>query len=211
VYNQGGSLRPAEETALEAEVILAAQRGDRDAYARLVQTHEEVAFRVAYLIVRDAADARDVAQEAFIRAHRALSRFDRKEPFRPWLLRIVTNVALNSLRSDRRRRAAGERYEQSARYAATAPSAEEEVEAMEQARRVWQAVGELDGRDQAVLYLRYFVDASERETAQTLGLPAGTVKSRQHRALLRLRSVIERRYPDLTRQVPAMEPVEKRS
>jgi RNA polymerase sigma-70 factor (ECF subfamily) len=164
--------------------------------------HEEAAFRVAYLIVRDEADARDVAQDSFVRACQALKRFDANEPFRPWLMKIVTNAALNSVRAAKRRRAMGERYEQVESVNTTAASPETQVQAAEQAQRVWQAIRELDPQDQALLYLRYFLDSSERETAQALGRPAGTVKSRLHRSLRKLRSLIENDYPDLLRDAP---------
>ena len=170
-----------------------------------MRAYQEAAFRVAYLIVRNEEDARDSAQEAFVRAHGALKRFDRREAFRPWLLRIVTNVALNSARANRRRTAMGERYSQTLDPAAAAPSVEERAEAAETARRVWQAVGELDGQDQALLYLRYFVGATELETAAAIGRPVGTVKSRLHRVLRRLRGVVETQYPDLLRDVAANE------
>ncbi len=71
------------------------------------------------------------------------------------------------------------------------------MEAQEHAQRVWAAVAALSVQDQAVLYLRYFMDASEAETATAIGRPPGTVKSRLHRALKRLRAVIDERYPDL--------------
>jgi RNA polymerase sigma-70 factor (ECF subfamily) len=171
-----------------------------------VREHQEAAFRVAYLIVRDEAEARDVAQEAFLRAYRSLKRFNADEPFRPWLLKIVTNSALNSVRAAKRRRAMGERYEQATSNTTTAPSPEGEVVATEQAQRVWQAVRELDPQDQALLYLRYFADSSERETAQAIGRPAGTVKSRLHRALRKLRGIIEAGYPDLLRDEPERTP-----
>ena len=99
----------------------------------------------------------------------------------------------------------GERFEQMVDTKKTAPSAEGQLEAAEQARRVWQAVSELDVQDQTLLYLRYFLDASERETAQAIGRPAGTVKSRLHRVLRRLRGIIENQYPDLLRQNVAKE------
>jgi len=181
----------------EQAAVAGARRGDHDAFQALVRRHEESAFRAAYLIVRDEAEAQDVAQEAFVRAFRALPRFDPGKPFRPWLLRIVTNQALNSVRSRTRRTAMIERYERDA-SAGLEARPENASEAAELARSVWQAVGALDGRDQAVIYLHYFLDASERETAQALGRPVGTVKSRLHRALRRLRTVIEERYPELT-------------
>jgi RNA polymerase sigma-70 factor (ECF subfamily) len=179
----------------EQAVILRAQQGDPDAFAALVSQHEEVAFRAAYLVVRDEAEAQDVAQEAFMRAHRSLGRFDVRHPFRPWLLRIVTNLAINSRRSASRRDAMTKRYEQ--RMPTTGDSPENAAVTSEQAQRVWRAVATLEPRDQALLYLRYFLDASEEEAARAIGRPTGTVKSRLHRALRKLRGVIGDEYPDL--------------
>lgn len=174
-----------------------AQQGDTEAYGTLVRRFEEVAFRAAYLIVRDEAEAMDVAQEAFLRAYRSLARFDAARAFRPWLLRIVTNLAINSVRSARRRHALSERYECDLSMQGQPPSPEAAAVAAEQAQRLWKAVGALKPDDQTLLYLRYFLDASEEETATVLGRPKGTVKSRLHRALRRLRDVIESEYPDL--------------
>ena len=162
-----------------------------------MRRYQEVAFRVAYLIVRDEAEAQDVTQEAFVRAYRALGRFDARLPLRPWLLRIVTNLAMNSRRGSHRRDAMSERYKRDSDLERYVPSPESAVLAKEQARLVWQAVGALRPQEQTLLYLRYFVGASEDETAVAIGRPVGTVKSRLHRALRRLRGVIEERYPEL--------------
>ena len=185
------------DRALDEAVILRAQQGDPEAFADLVRRYEEVAFRVAYLIVRDEAEARDVAQEAFLRAYRSLGRFDAQRAFRPWLLRIVTNLALNSARRAARQRGRDERYERTIAVQGAPVSVEETVEAQERGRRVWQAMNALRPEDQTVLYLRYFLSASEEDTALTIGRPVGTVKSRVHRALGRLRQVIQEQYPDL--------------
>src|SRR5688500_13209149 len=85
----------------EEELVALARDGDSDAYADLVRSHQQIAFRTAMLITRNAADAEDAAQEAFVKAWRALPRFRAGEPVRPWLLTIVANEARN------RRRAAG--------------------------------------------------------------------------------------------------------
>ncbi|MCH8066690.1 MAG: sigma-70 family RNA polymerase sigma factor [Chloroflexi bacterium] len=173
-----------------------AQRGDRAAFDALVQSYQELAFRAAYLIVRDEDDAADVAQDAFVRAYRSLDAFDTSRRFRPWLLRIVTNVALNSARSSGRRNAATERL---ARDAGTGKDQRPDaaVEAAEQSERVWSAITDLPDDDQRLIYLRYFLETSEAEAAESIGRPVGTVKSRLHRALKRLRRVIEDGYPDL--------------
>ena len=182
----------------ERAAIERAQQGDPEAFGSLVGRYQEIAFRVAYLTVRDEAEAQDVAQEAFVRAYRALGRFDVHQPFRPWLLRIVTNLAMNSRRSSRRRVEMGQRYEQDYEPSRGSPSPEVTALAQEQAGLVWQAMADLRPQEQTLLYLRYFVGASEEEAAAAIGRPVGTVKSRLHRALRRLRGIIEERYPELT-------------
>ena len=86
--------------ALETEWIEGARRGSAEAWEQLVQEHQQAVFRLAYLlVVGDADDAEDLAQETFIRAHRALDRFESGRPLRPWLLRITTRLASNWRRS----------------------------------------------------------------------------------------------------------------
>ncbi len=166
-----------------------------------MQSYEELAFRAAYLIVRDEDDAADVAQDAFVRAYRALDTFDTARAFRPWLLRIVTNVALNSTRASKRRQAATERLVPGIEPDHGPSQPDAAAEAAEQAERVWEAIGGLSDDDQNLIYLRYFLESSEAEAAEAIGRPVGTVKSRLHRALGRLRQVIEDHYPDLQPQV----------
>ena len=88
-----------EHDPAEQRLVLLAQRGDQQAFGQLVTRYQQVAFRAAYLVVRESATAQDVAQEGFVRAYQGLSRFRPSEPFRPWLLRIVTNLALNEVRA----------------------------------------------------------------------------------------------------------------
>ena len=86
-----------------------ARRGDARAYESLVQEHQAIAFRTAYLITGSAADAEEAAQEAFVRAWLALKRFRQGAEFRPWLLAIVANEARNRVRNRRRREGLAER------------------------------------------------------------------------------------------------------
>ena len=95
----------------ESELIALASEGDGDAYASLVRAHQDIAFRTAMLITQDAADAEEAAQDAFVKAWRALPRFRRGEPWRPWLLTIVANEARNRRRSAGRRSALALRAE----------------------------------------------------------------------------------------------------
>ena len=75
----------------KADLIARVQRGDVQAYEGLVREYESIAFRTAFLILRDPHDAADVAQDAFVRAYRSIGIFQLDKPFCPWLLRIVTN------------------------------------------------------------------------------------------------------------------------
>jgi RNA polymerase sigma-70 factor (ECF subfamily) len=184
-----------EATAGEAQAIAAAREGDREAFCVLVAQYQEVAFRTAYLVVRDAAQAEDVVQDAFVRAYQKLRTFREGEPFRPWLLRIVTNLALNEVRSRTRRRGLLDRIGRIRQEPSPAP--EREAEADKVRGMLWRAINELREEDRIVLYLRYFLELPEREIAAVIGQQPGTVKSRLSRASARLRTVIEERYPGL--------------
>jgi RNA polymerase sigma-70 factor (ECF subfamily) len=153
-------------------------------------------FRLAYLLIGDTDEAEDIAQEAFIRAFRMLHRFDPERPLRPWLLRITSNLARNHLRSAGRYLGALRRLSRSDMDEKVA-SAEEEHWQRWEARALWQAVRRLSVKDQQVIYLHYFLDLPVADVAETLSIPPGTVKSRLHRALERLREVIEHEFPML--------------
>jgi RNA polymerase sigma-70 factor (ECF subfamily) len=172
----------------EDELVERARGGDATAFAALVRDHEEIAFRTAYLIARNAADAEDAAQVGLTKAWRALPRFRRGAPFRPWLLAIVANEARN------RRRAAGRREGLALRAAhelpsgGAAPSPEGRAVAAEERAVLVAALEQLSEDDRAVLSCRYLLELGEEETAEVLSLRRGTVKSRTSRALGRLRT-----------------------
>lgn len=144
----------------------------------------------------DADEAADVAQDAFIRAYRALDRFDATRPFRPWLMRIVVNLAHNLRRATSRYWASLQRLirtdPDSIGETARGPRQEP---GDEESQPLWQAVRCLKPMDQQVIYLRYFLELSEAEMAETLQIAPGTVKSRTHRALNHLRAVVEKEFP----------------
>ena len=186
----------------EADQIIQARQGSATAWATLVTHHQDALFRLAYLMVGDADEAEDVAQEAFIRAFYALDRFDPTRPLRPWLLQIVRNLARNRRRSVRRYLAAVGRWWQMTPLREAAPTIAGATALIreQEAQELWQAVQQLATSDQEVIYLRYFLELSVADTAVTLGVAEGTVKSRLSRALVRLRTVVEREFPGLQRE-----------
>lgn len=179
----------------ESELIAQARGGSEEAWDALVRAHQGPVFRLAYLLMGDAHEAEDIAQETFIRAFRALDRFQTDLPMRPWLLSITTNLARNRRRSVGRYLAAVRRFVQSSPEPVTSGGVGS-TQAWE-AETLWQAVRRLSQADQEVISMRYFLELSEAETAAALGVPPGTVKSRLHRALARLRVVVDGEYPSL--------------
>jgi RNA polymerase sigma-70 factor (ECF subfamily) len=184
----------------DSDVVSRARQGDEAAYELLVREHQEAVFRLAYLLLGDPGDAEDVAQETFIRAFKALDRFDTSRPMRPWLLRIAANLAHNQRRSIGRHLAALQRLVRAEPPTLGSPAnirAETEDMRKEEAQELWQAIRRLDRTDQEIIYLRYFLELSSAETAEALDIAPGTVKSRLHRALGRLRTVVENEFTTL--------------
>lgn len=167
-----------------------ARDGDVNAYERLVRGHQTVAFRTAYVITGDASDAEDAAQEAFVKAYRAMGSFKPGSAFRPWLLAIVANEARNLRRKTGRRAALTLRLAQEAPAPETASSPEAVLLEDEKHGELMKVLTGLRERDRLVISYRYFLGLSEEETAAALGCRRGTVKSRLSRAVARLREMM---------------------
>ena len=149
--------------------------------------HQTLAFRTAFLITRSAEDAEEAAADGFLKAFRALGRFRRGRPFRPWLLAIIANEARNRRRGAGRRQRLALRAAEQIRPGDAAPSPEADVIDAERRRRLLEAVERLPDEQRLVVTCRYFLDLNEAETAAVLGIRTGTAKSRLSRALDRLR------------------------
>jgi RNA polymerase sigma factor (sigma-70 family) len=177
--------RPLED---ETELVELARRGDLRAWETIVRTHQGIAFRTAYLLSGSAADAEEAAQDAFVKAYRALGRFRRGAPLRPWLLRIVANEARNRRRAAGRREVLALRAAVEVRPGDAVPSPEAALLAGESRARLLEAVERLSDEHRDAIACRYLLELSEEETAAALGIRRGTVKSRLARALERLRA-----------------------
>jgi RNA polymerase sigma-70 factor (ECF subfamily) len=170
------------EPRRDAELVRAAQRGSEEAVEALFRRHWRRTHRAAFLIVRDAAAAEDIAQEAFLAAMRALDRFDRRRPFRPWLHRIVVNRAIDHARARALRREVGE-------DAVGEPAAPEVEAGLDP--DLAAALAALDPEQRAAIVLRYLLEYTPGEIARMLELPRGTVNSRLRRGLDHLADALE--------------------
>jgi RNA polymerase sigma-70 factor (ECF subfamily) len=175
---QEGTVTGAEAVALDAE----ATRADlEERFQALVGTHRERAVRLAWRLVGgDDAAAEDVAQEAFVRAYRALPRFREEASLSTWLYRIVVRQAA----SHRRWRALREAWTPTLEADAPAPAREADPALRERIRR---ALDRLTHRQRQAFVLVHMEQFRAREAAEILRMPVGTLKSHLHRALVRLR------------------------
>ncbi|OKJ60402.1 siderophore-interacting protein [Streptomyces sp. CB02009] len=176
----------------EAAVIARVRAGEPEAYAALVRAYTAVALRAA-VACGAGAEAEDVVQQAFFKAYRSLGRFKEGSAFRPWLLRIVVNETRNTVRSAGRQRAVADREADLLGGEPRIPeSADPAVAAVERerSRRLLDALDGLGEDHRQVVIHRYLLELDETETAEVLGWPRGTVKSRLSRALKKLGLVL---------------------
>ncbi|MFK4597655.1 RNA polymerase sigma factor (sigma-70 family) [Streptomyces pristinaespiralis] len=184
---EGGRLVDAEGAA-----IARVRAGEPEAYAELVRAHTAAALRAA-VAFGAGADAEDVVQSAFLKAYQALGRFREGAAFRPWLLRIVANETRNTVRSAVRLRAIAGREALLLGPEPLIPeSADPVLAAVARERRgvLLAALAELTEEQRQVVTYRYLLEMDEAETAEAIGCPRGTVKSRLNRALARLGQLI---------------------
>jgi RNA polymerase sigma-70 factor (ECF subfamily) len=165
------------------------QNGKRDAFEPLVRRYGPWAFRFALGMVRDEDVAKDLSQEAFIKAYRAIRTFDTARPFYPWLHQILRRLCLDHLRRKRPRVDVDELQERLPGFDGRQLIRSREREELR--RLVHKALERLSPRDREILVLREFQESSYAEIALTLDIPRGTVMSRLYYARRRLRKELE--------------------
>ncbi|MFI0237072.1 RNA polymerase sigma factor [Streptomyces sp. NPDC016845] len=178
----------------EDAVIARVRAGEPEAYAELVRAFTGVALRAARALGAG-ADVEDVVQQSFFKAYCNLGRFKDGSAFRPWLLKIVANETRNTVRSAGRQRSVLGREAAMVEAEPLIPeSADPAAAAIEIERRaeLLDAVERLSEEHRLVVTYRYLLEMDEAETAQALGWPRGTVKSRLNRALRKLGELLPR-------------------
>jgi RNA polymerase sigma-70 factor, ECF subfamily len=171
----------------EAEVIGRALAGDREAFGCLVDWYQVPVRRVTRAVLHDADEADDAAQDAFLSALVKLHQYDRRRPFRPWLMRIAANVAI-----DRQRRRTVRHVESLAPDAASrdaGPDVQAERSALRE--RLEAALRQLPERYRIAVVLYDVEGFSHPEIAEALGIPVGTVRSAVFHARRQLRPLME--------------------
>lgn len=177
--------------ANDCGLVRGARAGDGDAYAELVERYQSLAFRAAYLVTGNAQDAEDATQEGFMKAHAALDTFRLGEPFRPWLLRIVTNAACDRKRVSNRSSLLALKLNRMTPRGDAVPSPEGATVAAERRAALMKELDQMSDADRIVLTYRYFLDLPIAEMAAALEAPESTIRTRLLRARRRLRERLE--------------------
>jgi len=179
----------------EREAIRRLKQGDIQGLEVLVRAYQVEAVRAANMIIRDPTRAEDVVQDVFLRVYRRIDRFDSERPFRPWFMRIVVNEAYRVTTStptlSLQEPMNGHQHTLEDMLEADAPLPPEIFEAQETRQALWDALGKLTPIERSMLAMRYFLDFREREVAEALDCPVGTVKWRLHQARKTLKMHLE--------------------
>jgi len=176
----------------DRDLILRAQAGDEVAFEGLVERYKKRAYWVAYNLVNDEDDAKDVSQEAFIRVFRSIGRFDLRYKFYTWLYQIVTNLAIDALR--KRQGAKKVSLDDVGDVGGKDISAHERLEKVEVKERVGKVLETLPPMYRTVITLREIEGLSSKEIADIVGSKHATVRWRLHQARLLFKEAWEARY-----------------
>ena len=183
----------------EAAVIRAVQRGDADAFERLVRAYDQSVLRVAMNLLRSPEDARDVYQEAFLRVYRNIHTFRFDCSFHTWLYRIVTNICLDHLRKRKVRREEASVVDTADGPVDRMDSFEQEGAQSDPERRLWNsqlstriqaALGDLTPRERMVFELRHYQGLRLRAIGDMLGTSEEAAKNCLFRATQKMRAVL---------------------
>lgn len=176
-------MQPVDSEKNEQQAIRELKAGDWAGLKVLVELHQLLAVRLAYLLLGDRTAAEDIVQSAFLKAASRIRQFDATKAFKPWFLKIVTHDALKTQAAERRLAAEDE-------WAGQAPSAEDEVVQFESRDLLWAAIGRLTPLQRSALVLRHYLDHKDAEIADALGCSTSAAKWHLHAARRRLRDML---------------------
>lgn len=179
----------------DEELVVATREGDPHAFDQLVHRWGRKIHGAAFRVLGSHEDAREVSQEAFLKAYRAIGGFQHRARFSSWLYQIALNLC-----RDRLRRKGGRHMvsidalaeDEGTRLLPASPSVHRAVERLDLAQRVARAVSELPPEQREVIVLKEYQELTFAEIAEVLGAPVSTVKTRLYRGLDQLRRRLER-------------------
>jgi RNA polymerase sigma-70 factor (ECF subfamily) len=181
IFSGGKTHVRANKEMTERDLLVVAQKGDKEAYGVIVKRYMHSAYYISLGFVHNPQDALDVSQEAFIKAFRKIKMFDTDMPFFPWFYRLLRNLCIDHLKRKNRER--------------TIPLEDihvlaEEKEDQELKETLWKGINRLPFEQREIVILRYFQQLSYAEISEFIGKPIGTVMSSLFYAKKKLRDII---------------------
>lgn len=178
----------------EAVWLAQAQQGDEQAFARLVEQYQRPVYNLCYRMLGDGYEAEDAAQETFLRAFKAIRRYDSSRPFATWLLSIASHYCIDLIRRRRMRLVPMDTLPGEA-----IPDPQLLPEALvrqgEEQKQVQDLLKELNPTDRSAVIYYYWYEYSYEEIAETLSISVSAVKSRLHRARRALAEAWQKKQP----------------
>lgn len=187
----------------DLKTIRRCKRGEEAAFAEILGRYRGAIYNLCYRMTRNAEDARDLAQEVFIKVFSLLDRFDENYAFSSWLFRIATNHCIDHLRRNRLRFLSldgatgqdGDEYE--LQLPSSDPGPDAVIQRKQMLERLAEVIDELPPHYRAITLLRHDQQLSYEEIAEILSLPLGTVKARIHRARQQIKQLLAVRSYDI--------------
>jgi RNA polymerase sigma-70 factor (ECF subfamily) len=170
---------------LELDLLIDAQNGNDEAFTSLVEQYQNPVYNLCYRMLGNAQEAEDAAQETFWRAYQAIRRYDRARPFATWLLSIAAHYCIDQQRKKRITTMEIEDWMEEI-IPDHAPQPEKQMAAQEERTSIQDLLHSLNPQDRAAVIMRYWYECSEEEISQALQLSVSAVKSRLHRARLKM-------------------------
>ncbi|WP_342719192.1 sigma-70 family RNA polymerase sigma factor [Bacillus paramycoides] len=174
-----------DETVLYTDLIQLTLSGNKEAYSKLYDKTIQGVYKTAHFLIEDKMDVDDVVQEIYIQLYESLRKYDSEKPFRPWLI----GLAIKQIHSYRRQRWMRIRIIKKAEEQRKPVQIDfsNDVVSKISNKKLIELIHKLPYKLKQVIILRYLHDYSQEEVAQILHIPIGTVKSRIHAALKKLR------------------------
>jgi RNA polymerase sigma-70 factor (ECF subfamily) len=167
---------------IQKEWLLAARKGDVDAFGLVVEAFQKPVFNLCYRMLGNAEDAEDAAQESFWRAFQGLSKYDFQRPFGTWILSIAAHYCIDRLRRKRPILLSLESLLPEDDAPDETPDPEDQIHRKQEQEAVQELLAQLGREERAMIIMRYWNDMSYDEIARSLRVSVGAVKSRLHRA-----------------------------
>lgn len=165
----------------ESDWLAKAQKGDTEAFTRLVEIYQTPVYNLCYRMLNNAGDAEDAAQETFLRAYQSIRRYDNSRSFPTWLLSIAAHYCIDQIRKQRMSLVSTEDsvYPE---LMDMSPGPESSVSRIEERKEIQAILDTLQSVDRAAVVMYYWYEMSYEEIGEALDLTLSAVKSRLHRA-----------------------------